>query len=105
MFSETQSHPSELLRVVDEQKKLTGIKDIHHVHIWTLTSGVYALSAHLQNDDQMVSPTADIVDEVNHLLVDHFSITHTTLQLECDRRLACPDGLVCEIGRIHIAVT
>ncbi len=80
--------------VVDAVKKVEGVDDLHEVHIWTLTSGVYALSAHLKVADLTVSETGDILARVNDVLADDFSISHTTLQMECD---SCPTGLVCNL--------
>jgi cobalt-zinc-cadmium efflux system protein len=80
--------------VTDTIKDIPGVKDIHDVHIWTITSGIYALSAHLNIEDQMVSESNNIVTRVNDLLAGDYNITHTTLQLECD---SCPTGLVCNL--------
>lgn len=75
-------------------RKIPGVKDLHDVHIWTITSGIYALSAHLKIEDQMVSESNTIVARVHELLAADYNITHTTLQLECD---SCPTGLVCNL--------
>jgi cobalt-zinc-cadmium efflux system protein len=86
----------EMAEVLDIIKSVSGVNEIHDIHIWTITSNIYALSAHLVIDDQMVSKSIEIVREVRHELAQHFNISHTTLQLECE---SCPSGLVCEIGR------
>jgi len=75
-------------------KSVPGVEDLHDVHIWTITSGIYALSAHLSITDQMVSQSCDILTKVNEVLAGNFNITHTTLQLECE---SCPTGLVCKL--------
>ena len=85
--------------VVDVIKKIPGVEEIHDIHIWTITSGIVALSAHLMIQDQMVSVSTDVRDSVNHVLADSFGITHTTLQLECSRCESCPVGVVCQIAR------
>jgi cobalt-zinc-cadmium efflux system protein len=85
--------------VVDVIKKIPGVEEIHDIHIWTITSGIVALSAHLMIQDQMVSVSTDVRDSVNHVLADRFGITHTTLQLECSRCESCPVGVVCQIAR------
>jgi cobalt-zinc-cadmium efflux system protein len=81
-------------RVAAAVKSVPGVEDLHDVHIWTITSGIYALSAHLKITDQTVSQSGDIVMKVNERLAEDFNITHTTLQLECD---SCPTGLVCNL--------
>jgi cobalt-zinc-cadmium efflux system protein len=75
-------------------KRVDGVVDMHDVHIWTITSGIYALSAHLSIADRTVSQSGDIVKKVNEVLEQEFNITHTTLQLECE---SCPTGLVCNL--------
>ncbi|MBI4285377.1 MAG: cation transporter [Chloroflexi bacterium] len=86
-------------KVEETIKQAPGVVAVHDLHVWTLTSGIYALSAHLMINDQMVSRTGEIVDTVNRELDEHFRITHTTLQLECERCESCPSGFVCEIKR------
>jgi cobalt-zinc-cadmium efflux system protein len=81
-------------KVKTSVKGVAGVEDMHDIHIWTITSGIYALSAHLKIADQMVSESCDIVTSVNRVLAESYNITHTTLQLECD---ACPTGLVCNL--------
>jgi cobalt-zinc-cadmium efflux system protein len=85
--------------VVDVIKKIPGVEEIHDIHIWSFTSGIIALSAHLMIEDLMVSVSTDVRDSVNHVLADRFGITHTTLQLECSRCESCPVGVVCQIAR------
>lgn len=75
-------------------KRIDGVEDLHEVHIWTLTSGIYALSAHLKIADQTVSEGGDIMARVNEVLAHDFNISHTTLQMECG---ACPTGMVCSL--------
>jgi cobalt-zinc-cadmium efflux system protein len=77
-------------------KAVPGVDDMHDIHIWTITSGIYALSAHLAIADRMVSQSCDIITKVNKVLAEQFNITHTTLQLECE---SCPTGLVCNLPR------
>jgi len=57
------------------------------MHIWTLTSGLYALSAHVIVEDQTVSQSSEIVRILNDGLARRFDIKHSTLQIECH---SCP---------------
>jgi cobalt-zinc-cadmium efflux system protein len=57
-----------------------GITAVHDLHIWTITSGLYALSAHI-----VVGPPGqpdELLRRVNEMLRRDFAIAHTTLQLE-----------------------
>lgn len=82
-------------KVIASIKEVPGVEEVHDIHIWTITSGLYALSAHLQIHDQMVSRSTEIVATVNEGLAHDYEIRHTTLQLECE---TCPSGCVCDIS-------
>ena len=82
--------------VIETIKGVSGVEDVHDIHIWTITSNIHALSAHLRIEDQTVGRSAEIVATVNQSLARDFNITHTTLQLECDY---CPTGVVCDINQ------
>ncbi len=84
----------EIEKVTASVKTIPGVEDLHDIHIWTITSGIYALSAHLSIADQMVSQSCDVLTRVNEVLAHDFNITHTTLQMECK---SCPTGLVCNL--------
>ena len=84
--------------VIDTIRNVPGVNEVHDIHIWTITSNIYALSAHLVIDDQMVSGSVEIVRAVRQELAQRYNISHTTLQLECE---SCPTGLVCEIDQPH----
>ncbi len=86
--------------VVAAIMNVPGVEDTHDVHIWTITSGLYSLSAHLVVNDQAVSQGSKIVDLVNQELARRFSITHTTFQMECERCQSCPAGFICDIGSL-----
>jgi cobalt-zinc-cadmium efflux system protein len=66
-----------------------GVREVHDLHVWTVTSGFPALAAHV-----LTEPTED-VDEVRHrvetVLADRFSIEHTTLQMMVERLIEIED--------------
>lgn len=70
-----------------------GVEEVHDLHIWEVTSGFPALSAHV-----MVPPGEDCHArrrELTRLLADRFGIEHATLQVEHERaeRLLEIEGL------------
>jgi len=71
--------------VAAEIGKLAGVREAYHIHVWTITSGVHAMSAHVIIEDQLVSRSRDLLDEIRSLLSKQFKIRHSTLQLECKR--------------------
>lgn len=76
----------DLAEVRAELMKVKGVIDVHDIHAWTIASGVYALSAHVQVVDQPLSACSCVIQDCERLLKEKFEISHTTLQLES---LAC----------------
>jgi cobalt-zinc-cadmium efflux system protein len=60
-----------------------GVKDVHDIHIWELTSGKYYFSAHVVLGECKLSDGDKIISRLNKLLHDKYDIEHSTLQLEC----------------------
>jgi cobalt-zinc-cadmium efflux system protein len=62
----------------------TGVRDIHHVHVWNLASDVPALSAHVVLTGNPSMHEAQLQGEhLKSMLADRFGIEHVTLELEC----------------------
>lgn len=83
-----------LNEVVHGVKTIEGVRDLYHVHLWTITSGIYALSAHVLIQDQMISRSSQIREDINRFLSENFNIDHTTIQFECE---ACQTEFVCRL--------
>jgi cobalt-zinc-cadmium efflux system protein len=58
----------------------SGVKRVHDLHVWTLTSGREAMSAHVEVEAG--TPPDRILDELHVVLHARFGIDHTTLQIE-----------------------
>lgn len=57
--------------------------DIHDLHIWTITSRMYAMTAHVHlKRDLTVSQSEELGHRLQHLLDERFEINHATLQFE-----------------------
>jgi cobalt-zinc-cadmium efflux system protein len=62
--------------------KLPGIKDMHHIHIWAISTSDNALTAHVVVDnDKSQEEVARIKDKLRHEL-EHFGIQHATIETE-----------------------
>lgn len=74
------------IHVKDVEKEIAsieGVKLIHDLHIWTITSGVNALSGHIVvNKDMTLKESENLIGHINARLEEAFHIEHTTLQLE-----------------------
>jgi cobalt-zinc-cadmium efflux system protein len=60
-----------------------GARAVHDLHVWTLTSGRDALSAHVLVED--LSDGKHVLGDLQALLRERFQIEHVTIQLESDR--------------------
>jgi cobalt-zinc-cadmium efflux system protein len=59
-----------------------GVVAVHDLHIWTISSGLYALSAHLVVPADEIGRNDQILEAVKARLRRQFGIDHTTLQIE-----------------------
>ncbi|MGQ9858008.1 MAG: cation diffusion facilitator family transporter [Thermodesulfobacteriota bacterium] len=92
----------DLAEIQKELLRIPGVKDLHDVHLWTISSGIYAMSAHVLVDDILMSRTGEILQEVNRLLRSHYGIEHTTIQFECEN---CEEGFYCDVQAGCVGVT
>jgi len=60
------------------------IRDVHDLHVWTVTSGLPTLSAHVIVDDECFHDghLPGLLDEVQSCLAGHFDVEHSTFQFE-----------------------
>jgi cobalt-zinc-cadmium efflux system protein len=71
--------------VVKTIQSVPGVKEIHDLHIWSLTSNRNAMSGHVVVDgDFTVRETQRILREIEAVVGKKFRIGHTTLQFEDD---------------------
>ena len=69
--------------------RVDGIREVHDLHVWTVTSGFPALAAHLRTDPHRDAEALRV--EVEGVLRERFGITHTTLQTMPERLLDLED--------------
>jgi cobalt-zinc-cadmium efflux system protein len=67
-------------RVKEAILGIKGVTGIFELHIWTITSGMNSLSAHVVVID--TSKAQAILQEINAILEKEFKITHSTIQIE-----------------------
>jgi len=77
--------------VAKSMKEVPGIAEVHDLHIWTVSPGYVALSAHVILEDQTLSQTENIIVELKKRLNLEYKIEHTTIQFECDN---CGQGII-----------
>ena len=70
--------------VVDAMREVTGVEEVHDLHVWSLSSEMHALSAHLVLDGHPTLEEAQVVGDRVKQAVGRFGIAHATLELECE---------------------
>ena len=67
-----------------------GVAEVHDLHVWSLSSDVRALSAHVVlTGHPTLEEAQQVGDRVKTAVTGPFTIAHSTLELECER---CIDG-------------
>jgi cobalt-zinc-cadmium efflux system protein len=63
---------------------LNGVRDVHELHAWTITSGLPVLTAHVVVDPGVMDDgrCATMLDRLQDCLRGHFDVEHSTFQLE-----------------------
>jgi cobalt-zinc-cadmium efflux system protein len=57
-----------------------GVEAVHDLHVWTITSGMPVISAHVTVAEAVSH--GEVLDSLGACLADHFDIEHSTFQLE-----------------------
>ncbi len=63
---------------------ISGIKDIHHIHVWAMSTTENALTAHLVIDDAFTAAQSAQAKKTLRHELEHLGIQHATLETECD---------------------
>lgn len=69
-----------LAAVEDTILETDGVHDVHDLHVWTITSGREALSAHVIHVETISQ--AELLRELRAKLHDRFGVDHLTIQME-----------------------
>lgn len=74
----------DLDRVREHMLGVAGVVDVHDLHVWTITSGVPVLSAHVVVDEACLQQgrQGEVLDRLGECLGGHFDVEHCTFQLE-----------------------
>jgi cobalt-zinc-cadmium efflux system protein len=73
----------EVETIAHAMEEVEGVEAVHDLHIWTITSGMLALSAHIVVAARMhTGHTDELLTRVKRLLLEAHGINHTTLQIE-----------------------
>jgi cobalt-zinc-cadmium efflux system protein len=80
---ESVPHHMELEEIRRAMREVPGVLDVHDLHVWTITSRMYALTAHVRlAEDAPVSRTEELSRRLRRLLDERYEINHATFQFE-----------------------
>ncbi len=65
--------------------EMEGIKDVHHVHVWSISEHNIAMECHVESDN------VDIIPIISHKLQGEFGINHCNIQVETESCGKCCD--------------
>jgi cobalt-zinc-cadmium efflux system protein len=66
--------------VEEAMRSVPGVRAVHDLHIWTITSGRHAITVHVVIND--ASESYRVLREVREMLSERFALTHSTIQIE-----------------------
>ena len=72
----------DVTEIEDALRSAPAVRRVHDLHVWTLTSGREAMSAHVVVEAG--APTDRILEELHLVLHARFGIDHTTIQIETE---------------------
>lgn len=86
--------------LVKDMRSVKGIEDVHDLHVWSITSNMYALSCHALISDLPPSDSSVILQSLNTMLSEKYHIGHVTIQFECNphqEAYCAVNGLYCHM--------
>ncbi|UJL47788.1 cation transporter [Virgibacillus sp. NKC19-16] len=66
--------------IIENLSRLDGVKDVHDLHVWSITSEFPAMSCHVIVDDTVDRDR--LLQKINEILKVNFNISHCTIQME-----------------------
>ncbi|MDF2712414.1 MAG: cation diffusion facilitator family transporter [Nonomuraea muscovyensis] len=68
---------------------IEGVRDVHDLHLWTLTSGMHVATAHLVTAER--ADNHAVLDRARDVLRHHHGVAHATLQVEPADHKGCDE--------------
>ena len=72
----------DVYRLCSELEEMEGVTVIHDVHVWTITSGSEAFTAHILVDPDFDGDLDQLTVRMQNLVHENYGINHVTIQLE-----------------------
>eukprot|EP01012_Entosiphon_sulcatum_P001966 TRINITY_DN10379_c0_g1_i1.p1 TRINITY_DN10379_c0_g1~~TRINITY_DN10379_c0_g1_i1.p1 ORF type:complete len:492 (+),score=77.79 TRINITY_DN10379_c0_g1_i1:47-1477(+) len=84
--------------VEESLARVAGVREVHDLHIWSITPGKVALAVHLSLDEEIGASYSDVLMASRSMLLQRYGIDHSTIQIEGDLAVtrACSQTLHSE---------
>jgi cobalt-zinc-cadmium efflux system protein len=94
---EATPHGISLKHLVEDMQGIPGVQKVHDLHVWSISSGMPALSCHVLIDDLPPGESTHILQSLNLLLNEKYTINHSTIQLEYNQH----HGASCKVTELY----
>ena len=84
-----------VVEMVNALKQVSGVKDVHDIHVWSISPELHSMSCHVLIDDLSTTQASGIREKIENVLRQQFLIGHTTVQMECQQ--CSSDDLFCSL--------
>jgi cobalt-zinc-cadmium efflux system protein len=87
--------------LVKDMRSVKGIEEVHDLHVWSITSNMYALACHALIADLPPSDSSVILHSLNTMLSEKYHIGLVTIQFECNphqETYCAVNDLYCHMG-------
>ena len=85
----------DIIELVNSLNRVPGVKEVHDVHVWSISPELHAMSCHVLIDDLSTSQAASIRGKIEDMVRQQFRIRHTALQMECQQ--CSPNDIFCSL--------
>lgn len=76
--------------IANSLQQFSEITEVHDLHVWTLTSNLFVMSAHVMVSENFAD-TNSLLERIHQVMRDEFGINHCTIQIEKGHGLIRPN--------------
>lgn len=82
LFTQAVPEPDLLEQIHAVLAEVSGVRELHHVHLWSLDGTHHVLTAHIVVDDEQILSQYDLLKCRLRIALQPFDLAHTTLEIE-----------------------
>jgi cobalt-zinc-cadmium efflux system protein len=89
-----------VMAMIKAVQQIPGVKDVHDVHVWSISPELRAMNGHILIEDTSLSQSAIIRAEIEKVIREQYHVEHTTLQMEC--RGCDSNDVFCKLNNVSL---